>query len=306
MDKEKGVDQKKRGNRFGFWFFRLSVRISGLRGAYGFLYIVCLYYLLFDRTSFSASMAYIKRRFKNYNLFQRIYGVYRLMISQGKNLIDRYYLISGQGKFDMEFQGYDKIKHFLSNPQKGFILLTAHVGNWQVTMTALAKLERTVYLLMLPEENTAVKESLNIDGETGTVRIISAADSLGSVVEAMKVIDEGNIVSIMGDRTYGNNSIEVDFLGGKVSLPYGAFTIAAAAQCPVVVLLSAKVSEKKYITDASHVIEPRFTSRGKKREDIRGFVQEFAVILEDYVATYPFQWFVFRDIWNENSKTMTK
>ncbi len=292
---------KKRGNKLGFWFFQGSLRIFGLAGTYGLLYPVCLYYLICDRTAVSVSMAYIKRRFKNHNAFQRTCDVYRLFIQQGKNLIDRYYVVSGQGQFDTELYGYDKIKTLLNTSQKGVILLTAHVGNWQLAMTALKKLGKTVYLLMRPEDNIAVKEALGIDSEKENVKIISTENFLGGVIEAMDAVNKGHIVSIMGDRPYEYSSVEAPFLGEKVSFPYGAFSIAAAAQCPVVVLLSAKVSTKKYIIDISHVIEPRYSSKGKKQEEIKGCVQEFAGILEDYVARYPFQWFVFHDIWKRNN-----
>ena len=292
---------KKRGNKLGFWFFQASLRIFGLAGTYGLLYPVCLYYLLCDRTAVSVSMAYIKRRFKNHNAFQRIFDVYRLFIQQGKNLIDRYYVVSGQGQFDTELYGYDKIKTLLNTSQKGAILLTAHVGNWQLAMTALKKLGKTVYLLMRPEDNIAVKEALGIDSEKENVKIISTENFLGGVIEAMDAVNKGHIVSIMGDRPYEYSSVEASFLGEKVSFPYGAFSIAAAAQCPVVVLLSAKVSTKKYIIDISHVIEPIYSSRSKKQEEIKGCVREFAGILEDYVARYPSQWFVFHDIWKRNN-----
>ena len=48
MSPKKNVE-RKRGNRLGLWFFRTAIRILGLRGAYGFLYFVSLYYLVFDR-----------------------------------------------------------------------------------------------------------------------------------------------------------------------------------------------------------------------------------------------------------------
>ncbi len=291
---------RKRGNRLGFWFFHISARIFGLRGAYGLLYIVCLYYLLFDRAAVSAGMAYVKRRFKEYGAFRRTIAVYKLFISQGKNLIDRYFLISGHGKFDIELQGYDKIKRFADNSEKGFILLTAHVGNWQIAMTTLERFGRTVHLLMLPEENIAVREALAIDIERGKIKIISSQDPLAGVLESMKAIQNGDIVSIMGDRIYGDNAIEAGFLGGRVRLPYGAFSIAVAAGCPVVVLLSAKVSTAKYVVDVSRVIEAGQVSRRDRQEELKRCVQEFASILEDYAAGYPFQWFVFRDIWEKD------
>ncbi len=291
------MDVKKRGNRLGFWFFRTSLKLFGLSGAYGLLYPVCLYYLVFDRPAVSSCMAYIKMRFKTYNFFQRSFAVYKLLINQGKGLIDRYYSFYKPDQFDMELKGYGKVKNLLADSHKGMILLTAHVGNWQISMRGLEGLKKTVYLLMSPEENAAVKNTLNIDNEKGKVKIISPDMFLGGVIEIMKVINEGNIVSIMGDRSYGHNTVEVSFLGNNISLPNSAFIIAAAVKCPVVVLLSARVSRKKYIVDVTNIMEPRYTSRAKKQDEIKAYVQKFARILEDYADRYPFQWFVFRDLW---------
>ena len=80
---------RKRGNRLGFWFFKTSLRAFGLRGAYGLLYVVCLYYLAFDRPAVRGAMAYIRRRFPGAGAARRLLLVYRLFINQGKNLIDR-------------------------------------------------------------------------------------------------------------------------------------------------------------------------------------------------------------------------
>jgi predicted LPLAT superfamily acyltransferase len=293
--------QKKRGGKLGIWFFKISLKLFGLSGAYGLLYFVCLYYLIFDRTASSAGMAYISRRYRGHNIFRKFYYVYKLLINQGKSLIDRYYITSGLGIFDMEIKGYEKIENLLKDSKKGLVLLTAHVGNWQVTMTALEKLEKTIYLLMRPEDNIAVKDALNIDHEQERIKVISPEGFLGGVVELMKAVDEGNIVSIMGDRTYGFDSVEADFLGEKAHFPYGAFSIAAATGCPVVALLSAKVSTRQYDVNVSNIITPRHESRGKKRKEIERWVQWFAGILEDYVARYPLQWFVFHDIWTSQA-----
>jgi predicted LPLAT superfamily acyltransferase len=297
---------KKRGNRLGFWFFGASLRLFGLSGAYGLLYFVCLYYLIFDRVAFSSCMAYVKRRFKGAGPLRRILCVYRIFINQGKNLIDRYATISGLRSFDVEIYGYDKLNTLLDETQKGVVLVTAHVGNWQIAMTALERFRRTVYLLMRPEDNIAVKSTLNIDNEDSRIRIIAPEQFLDGVVEMMKAISEGNIVSIMGDRSYGDNSVESTLFGDKVSLPYAAFAIAAAAQCPAVVLLSSKIATTKYLVDVSHMIVPPAGSRGKKHERITGCVQEFASILEGYAERHPFQWFVYSDLWNINKSAAEK
>ncbi len=298
MPQKKGLE-RKRGNRLGFRIFGAALRLFGLTGAYGLLYIVGLYYLAFDSAVVRAGRAYAKRRFPKHGAVRLLVDVYLLFVNQGKSLVDRYYIMAGGRDIEIEINGYEKVKQLLSG-DRGIILLTAHVGNWQVAMTALRRMGKKVYLMMRPEDNAAVKESLNIDTEQESVRILSTNDALGGVIEAMKAIEQGDIVSIMGDRTYEYSSLEADLFGSPVAFPYGAFSIAAAARCPVVVLLSAKAGTKKYITDVTHVIEPPAGPREKKQEQIKACVQQFARVLEDYSARYPYQWFVFRDIWASN------
>ena len=226
--------------------------------------------------------------------------VYRLFISQGKQLIDRSAIISGKNLFDIQLKGYQQLSSLLADKHKGFVLLTAHVGNWQIALTTLKKMAKPVYLVMRPEDNLAVKESLNIDGQDSFIKIISPEGFLGGVVESMQVLKEGNIVSIMGDRKYGFEALEVSFLKETAYFPFGAFSLAASSNCPIVVLLSAKLPQNKYIVDVSHILYPRYNSNQNKREQLKIYVQEFADILNEYVTTYPDQCFLFHDVWSKD------
>lgn len=257
--------ERQRGNRIGFWIFRTAIRIFGLRGAYGLLYIVCLYYLLLDRAVVAACLAYVKRRFPGHSAARKIFDVYLLFVNQGKSLIDRYYIASGAGDIVIERRGFEKVQEILARGNRGFVLLTAHVGNWQIAMTAMGGFGTAVHTMMRREDNAAVRETLNIDSEDETVKIIYTDDPVEGAIEAIKAINRGGIVSIMGDRTYDYSSTEALFLGGNVRFPFGAFTLAAAAECPVVVLLSAKTGLKKYIADFTCIIRPPERVREKER-----------------------------------------
>jgi len=71
-------------------FFIIAVRVFGLRPAYGLLYPVCLYYLIFDRAAVRSCLAYVRRRFPLAGALSRLLSVYRLFVSQGIVLIDRF------------------------------------------------------------------------------------------------------------------------------------------------------------------------------------------------------------------------
>jgi len=294
------IKAKKRGNALGFWIFKVFLRLFGLRGSYGLLYFVCFHYLLFDRAAVRSVSAYISKRFPNEVFLKRQLQIYRLFISQGKQLIDRYAAISGLEVFDIQLKGYSQLKEMLSDSKQGMILLTAHVGNWQIVMTALKKLNRTVYLLMRPEDNLAVNRALRISDGQEYIKIISPEQHLGGILEVMEVLKEGNVVAIMGDRKYEFKAFDVSFLGKKAWFPYSAFSIAAAAGYPIVALLSAKLSTHGYEADVSHAFKPCYKKGVDKQVQLKAWVQKFALLLEDYVKQYPYQCFLFHDVWKEN------
>lgn len=304
MSRPPGVE-RKRGNRLGFWFFRVAARLTGMRGAYGLLYFVSMYYLLVDRSLVSETLPYIQKRFPEHSKLRQILDLYLLFVSQGKCLVDRFAIQSGYDGIQTEIIGYEILRGLIASSARGVILLTAHVGSWQVAMSSLKKFDRHVHVMMRPEDNEAVKSAMSLDSGSERVNVILTSGALGGVVEAMKAIDAGDIVTIMGDRPYNFPSIETDFLGGKVRFPYGAFTLAAAAGCPLVVLLSAKVDTKRYIVDVSNIIPPPPGGRGKKSAGIEAAVQRYAYILQGYVEKYPLQWFVFRNIWHDGTLPAT-
>jgi len=297
----KKMPARRRGNALGFWFFKTSLRLFGLRGTYGLLYIVCTYYLFFDRSAVESALAYIRRRFPDHNPFRQRIDAYLLFVSQGKNLVDRFYLLAGGPEMNVPVEGWDKVTDLLKT-QHGFVLLMSHLGNWQAIMTALRRINRRIFLLMRPEDNAAVAESLKLDAGGGNISVISSEDPVGSIVAIMDAIKEGGIVSIMGDRSYEFTSVNVNFLGDQAKFSCGAFHVAALAGCPVVTLLSAKTSVHEHSVRVVDVVYPKYTGDRDKKEQLRDWVQVFAKHMEDYVARYPFQCFLFYDIWKDAIK----
>jgi predicted LPLAT superfamily acyltransferase len=298
MDPARKIAAQRRGNALGFAFFKASLRLFGLRGAYGLLYFVCAYYLVCDRRAVCAALAYVRRRFPHHSPVRHRWDVYRLFIEQGKNLIDRSYLLAGGQGLASHLEGLQQADEILKSGQ-GFILLTAHLGNWQVVMSALRRFGRKVHLLMRPEDNPAVAEALRISTDGEGVSIISPEEDLGGVLAIMKAIQHGDIVSIMGDRSYNFSSVDVTFLGDPARFSCGAFHIAALAQCPVVVLLAAKTSVHDYVVSVRGVFHPAYQPAVNKKLQLRGWVQEFARLMEGYVEAYPYQCFLFHDIWRD-------
>ena len=292
--------QAHRGNRIGFWFFRLFLRFGGLYAAYTLLYGVTLHYWLFDKTAVKNSSAYLKRRFPLDSKIKIRFKVYKLLYSQGKQLIDRVAKISGAVSFDFNFVDRDKLNR-LAESKKGYIVLTAHAGNWQLAMTELGQFNKKISLVIRPENNEAVKKALNINKADNKFGIISPEEHLGGIVPVIKELNDGNIVSYMGDRSYGFESVKINFLGAKANFPYGAFAIAAATKVPIVIALASKTGLKTYKVDFTNIIKPEYKSRKNKKNQLSEWVQEYADILNDFFEEYPYQCFLFHDVWEKNN-----
>src|SRR5512133_2891360 len=110
----KSVD-RKRGNRLGFCFFHVAARLTGLRGAYGLLYFVCLYYLLVDSALVAECLPYITRRFPEKGRIGRLFSVYLLFVSQGKTLVDRFAISAGYDGIKIDIVGYEATRKLIAS-----------------------------------------------------------------------------------------------------------------------------------------------------------------------------------------------
>jgi len=293
------METKKRGNSVGIWFFTVFLRLFGLKGAYSLLNLVCIHYALFDKEAIAATSEYVKRRFPGCSYLERRRHVYRLFTSQGRQLIDRYASVSGKVNYNVNSDVYDLVKNAVGEHKRGAILLTGHVGNWQTTMAILKNVDKKLYIVMRPEDNPALIDSLKVSQQGGRINIISPEQAMGGAVEIVNALSQGGVVFMMGDRKYDFNTTEAVFLGDKAKFPHGAFRIAAAVGCPIAVWFSAKISERLYNVSIKGVLKPCYEKGKEKRAQIKGWVQKFASLLEAYTKEYPYQSYLFHDVWSK-------
>lgn len=288
---------KGRGNALGFWFFRMALRATGLRGAYGLLYFVCAYYVLFDRAAVAAADAYVRHRFPGRARGERRLAVYRLFIQQGKCLIDRHAHNVGHTRFSFAQKNVPEICRRLAPSAGGLVVLLSHTGGWQLALPHLRLLTGTkpVSLLMNAAETPDVQA--HVRGDDAGFHVISPEAGPACVVEMVARLQRGEIVSIMGDRAYGGQTVAVSFLGEPARFPASAFAVARAAQSPVLALFVAKTGIASYAMEAKLFEAP---SR-EDRQSIRTGVGLFAEALESFVSRHPYQCFLFDDIWGEST-----
>ena len=221
----------------------------------------------------------------------------------GKALIDRATIgIKGVESIDIVSHDLDKLLALIREGH-GLILLTAHVGCWQIAMAQLRSFNTPVSLLLHREEGDVDLHYFEHTGVSAPFRIIDPLGYMGGVLEMMDVLRKGEVVSIMGDRVFGSdkNTVSVNFLGGKVRFPFSAFKLASATGAPIAVHLSYKSGPDSYEFMLDRAIRVP-AGLGKTEEAFRPYVAQFAEALESYTQRYPYQFFNFFNMWEKRAQ----
>lgn len=284
------------GSQLQHQIFYLLIRLGGRRAAYALLYLVVLYYVLFRPSLRRRAYPYLRRRFPQHP--PRLGDSFRMSLALGQVLVDRAVVgILGPSALRVGLEGRQELIDLVAEG-RGLILMTAHVGCWQVAMSAFDFLQVPVNLLMQREEGDVDRHYFEHAGIDSPYRIIDPRGFLGGALEMIEVLKRGEVLSVMGDRMLGNdrNGIEAAFLGAPVRFPYSAYKLASATGAPVAILLSAKVGADAYALRLYEVIRVP-AGLGRRAADFAPFAARFAEILEQYCQEHPYQFFNFFDLW---------
>jgi KDO2-lipid IV(A) lauroyltransferase len=179
---------------------------------------------------------------------------------------------------------------------RGAILLTAHVGNFEIGGFFLGELGLNVAVVYLPDPSPVVERDRKAARDRLGIRSLQMTSEF-SAVKILRSLEEGYFVAIQGDRDYSGTGRTLPFLGRNVSFPVGPFRIAAAAGVPLLPVFVLRGEDGTYRTVVEAPIRVEAASRGRREEAERTAMLEFVAILERTVRQNGEQWYVFSRFW---------
>jgi len=292
---------KTKGSLRGHKVFVFLLNTFGLRVCYFFLNFVAFYYFLFSESK-QANLNYFKN-IHGYKGLKAQIASYRCYVLFGEIILDKVALLSGvKTKFSIEHEGQKENLSNLKSSGKGSILLSAHIGNWEIAGQMLEVLDTKFNILMYDNEAAQMKEYMNKIMGKKSFHIIPIRDGeMGHLVQLHKAFSNNELVVMHGDRFLpGAPTIEKDFMGKKALFPAGPFVMAAKFGVPVTLVFAVKESRSHYHFFARKPIEIK---RARTAEEVEKAVVELSDIyvkeVEQMVKRYPLQWFNFYDFWKD-------
>ncbi|MGJ8744070.1 lipid A biosynthesis acyltransferase [Polaribacter sp.] len=284
---------KSRGSVLGYKIFVFSIKNLGIRSAYFILYFVAVYFCLFAKKSTKASYYYFRSR-RNYSVVKSCLLVYRSYYKFGQTIIDKIAISSGlRNTFTYHFDGVEKLQDLL-HQKKGGVLISAHIGNFEIAEYFLNELDESpaISLLTTDSEHKAIKEYLESVTSKSSINFIIIKNDLSHIFEINAALSRNELICITGDRYIeGAKFLTAPLLGKDAKFPAGPFLIGSRLKVPVVFVYVIKETTKHYHLFAR-------TAEVSHRDEM-GLLKKYTESVEDILDKYPLQWFNYFDFWND-------
>lgn len=184
----------------------------------------------------------------------------------------------------------------------GAILVSLHLGNWELGGLGLADLGYRVNVVTFREPDEKITEERRRMREQrgiGVLYVDPASPSPAPMLGALAALRRNEMVCIVADRDGYSRTVEVELCGRSTRLPSGPAHLAFASGAPIVPV-SVVLERGRY---ATRVGEPIYLRRdeGSRDEVVAQGTQRMAEAFTGTLRRYPDQWYNFFDFWGDDA-----
>jgi lauroyl/myristoyl acyltransferase len=177
---------------------------------------------------------------------------------------------------------------------KGAVVLTAHLGNWELGGVVIAQLGYPFWAVALPHKSKKVNDFFVAQRNRKGVQVISIGKAVRSCISEIR---NNHMVALVGDRDFSEKGILIDFFGKPTHFPEGPAALSLMTGSSIVPGFMLRNPDDSFTLRIEKPIE--FKPSGNKPKDLADLIVIYKNIIEDYIRKYPDQWYVFHKFWME-------
>jgi Kdo2-lipid IVA lauroyltransferase/acyltransferase len=180
---------------------------------------------------------------------------------------------------------------------RGFLLVTGHVGNWEMGAVTLRRHGLVAAVVGQPELDHDVHEMRRgLRGRLG-VESIDIGSSMGTAFKVRGAVDGGRAVALLVDRAYPEDQVLVPFFGRPTPFLRSPALLARFCGCAVLPGFLLRNPDGSYFNVWGEPLRPD-PALSPDQDAVR-ILSRVAADLEDVVRRYPTQWFNFYRFWGD-------
>ncbi len=222
----------------------------------------------------------------------------RVFFEYGRATIDVWRLRSEA--FTPRITTFDEDARVLASSRRagrGFLLVTGHVGNWEMGAVTLRRHGLTPAVVGQPELDKTVQEMrLELRNRLG-VESIDIGTSMATAFKVRSAVDNGRAVALLVDRAYPEDQVLVPFFGRPTPFLRSPALLARFCGCDVLPGFFLRNPDGSYRNAWGKAVaaDPALSPE----EDAFRILSRVAADLEAVVRENPMQWFNFYSYWGQ-------
>lgn len=165
---------------------------------------------------------------------------------------------------------------------RGVILLTGHIGNWELLGAWLCRRGYPVYAVVQRNEDPEMEALIEESRQRIGLKTLSKSFGMRSSLQALR---EGAVVALLADQHGGD--CPVDFMGRRAMTFSGPAAFSLLSGAPIVPVVSFRKAPFRHQVLA---LPPLAHPEGNRREQIRALTCRANEVLESLIGLHPEQW----------------
>ncbi len=175
---------------------------------------------------------------------------------------------------------------------KGCIIVSAHLGNWELAGAVMAKLGYPLSIVALPHRDPRVNRFFNAQREFFGTTVIPTTTAIRRCMEHLR---DNRLLAILAERDFTQHGIRMDFFGFPTLIPKGAALFALKSGAPLIPAFFLRKDNDDYEIEFLKPIYPPQPAKVRYSDkDITDLMDKYVVIIESEIRKYPEQWLMFR------------
>lgn len=191
----------------------------------------------------------------------------------------------------VDFQNLEELDRALALG-KGGVVVSGHLGNWELMGSACAVMGYPVYYVVTGQENERVEIMMDRLRQSTGVGIIKRRDALKQVTKALK---ENRLVAILSDQDAHEAGAFVPFFGRLASTPRGAAIFSLRTGAQLIFADSYRQGTDRLKVDLELI--PQTGLPEDREAAVQELVRRFTAKLEQAIRRHPEQWFWMHRRW---------
>ncbi len=281
-----------------YHFLKISLRILGLiprRWAIGISHVLGYLGFHLDKNHRKITIDNLTKAFKQEKSPQEIEKIAGKVF---KNLGLLYFELAwsyNQSPKDMRKHFSIKDLHYLNNAykkQKGVLLLTAHMGNWEMLAYVSEMINFPLNSVFRPNDNVPIDTFTKELRVRFGLKLIPAKRAMRKI---LTILNQGECITLLMDQSVDwYDGVFVDFFGRRACTSKGLALLALKTQAPVVPVFLIRDGENFRVEFKEEI---SLIKTGDKTKDIEANTQKYNDVIEACIREFPEQWLWVHNRW---------